>query len=406
MRPKLNGLIRFAVRMRTQRAYPSPYLCLLALALAGAAPSFATTWTVTDTNDSPTDQNSLRYAIANAASGDTIQFKLPNPSTIRLTNGVLTISNNLTIKGPGATQLAIDGNQASGVFYINSGVTVTISGLTVQNGLTGGAGAGIYNVGVLTLANSTVSNNMSTSDGIGGGIYNQGTLTLTDSTVSGNSTASGSGGGIYNVGMLTLTNSTVADNSAGYSGGGIYNGSNNSGTLTVANSTIAGNSAPSGQGGGIENDTGLLTIKSTLLANNGAGGNCVNLGGSSTSLGYNLSDDTTCTSQFFTQSTDINNTPAQLDPKGLQNNGGPTQTVALEATSPAVDHIPVSPVNDCTDTDGNPVTTDQRGISRPQGKGCDIGAYELVQTVPFSSFNAYLAIDTGRHPGFRIDLYF
>src|SRR5208282_6662196 len=64
----------------------------------------------------------------------------------------------------------------------------------------------------------------------------------------------------------------------------------------------------------------------------------------------------------------------------LQNNGGPTQTIALFSTSPAVDAIPLSPVNYCTDTSGNPVTTDQRGVTRPQGSGCDIGAFELNQT--------------------------
>jgi hypothetical protein len=75
----------------------------------------------------------------------------------------------------------------------------------------------------------------------------------------------------------------------------------------------------------------------------------------------------------------MNNTPAGLDPSGLQNNGGPTQTIALLPTSPAVDAIPVSPVNYCTDVTGMPVTTDQRGVSRPQGPACDIGAFELVQ---------------------------
>jgi hypothetical protein len=88
-----------------------------------------------------------------------------------------------------------------------------------------------------------------------------------------------------------------------------------------------------------------------------------------------------------------------LDPQGLRSNGGPTQTIALLPTSPAVDAVPVA---NCTDANGKPLTTDQRGVQRPQGKGCDIGAFELVQTTPFSSFNAGLAIATGKIPGFAL----
>jgi hypothetical protein len=61
--------------------------------------------------------------------------------------------------------------------------------------------------------------------------------------------------------------------------------------------------------------------------------------------------------------------PAGLDPKGLQNNGAPTQTLALLPTSPAVDAIPAA---SCTDINNNPLTTDQRGIAHPQGSACDI----------------------------------
>ncbi len=136
-------------------------------------------------------------------------------------------------------------------------------------------------------------------------------------------------------------------------------------------------------------------MKSTLLANNGSDGNCLLLDVTN-SLGYNLADDSSCT---LSGPGDENNvTPgAGLDPKGLQSNGGPTQTIALLPSSPAVDYIPVA---DCTDTNGNPVITDQRGVSRPQGKGCDVGAYELVPAILFASFHPALAIDDGKHPGF------
>ncbi|KAA6465228.1 hypothetical protein DYQ86_04595 [Acidobacteria bacterium AB60] len=126
----------------------------------------------------------------------------------------------------------------------------------------------------------------------------------------------------------------------------------------------------------LEND-GVLTAKSTLVAGN-QGENC-NSDGTATSNGYNLSDDS-C--GIFNAATDRNNTPADLDPNGLQNNGGPTQTIALLSKSPAINAIPAA---NCTDNQGNPITTVQRRIKRPQSAGCDIGAFELVQNTPFSS---------------------
>jgi hypothetical protein len=99
------------------------------------------------------------------------------------------------------------------------------------------------------------------------------------------------------------------------------------------------------------------------------------------SYGHNLSDDNSCSSIFNTAIGDLNNTQPGLDPSGLQNNGGPTQTIALLPTSPAVNAIPA---RYCTAIDGvTPIATDQRGLPRPQGPACDIGAYEyLAITVP------------------------
>ena len=327
------------------------------------------TLTVTNTNDS--GFGSLRDAIANAVSGDTINFSVTGTITLAST---LTINTSLTITGAGAPNVAISGNNSVQAFSISGGTTVTISGLTIQNGNnTGGgtygsvAGGGIYNAGTLTLSNSTVSGNTVSATGsgyyvsvYGGGIYNAGTLALSNSTISGN-TANGGGNDYY----------------GGVTGGGIFN----AGTLTLSNSTISGNTATSANdfygsvsGGGISNG-GTLTVKNSIVANNPSGGNCA---GTITSQGYNLSDDASCTSSF-TQTGDLNSTAAGLDPSGLKANGGPTQTIALLATSPAVDAIPLSPINYCTDTSGNPITTDQRGVTRPQGSACDIGAFELNQ---------------------------
>src|SRR5208337_1493118 len=216
--------------------------------------------------------------------------------------------------------------------------------------------------------NSTVSGNIVSADGsgyyvsvYGGGIDNSGTLTLSNSTIS-----------------INIANGGGNDYYGSVSGGGIYN----SGTLRLSNNTISGNSAVSANaffgsvsGGGVSNG-GTLTAKNNIVANNPSGGNCA---GTITSEGHNLSDDASCAASF-TQSGDLNSTAAGLDPSGLQANGGPTQTIALLNTSPAVDAVPLSPINYCTDTNGNAVSTDQRGVGRPQGLACDMGAFELGQT--------------------------
>ncbi|MGB8474832.1 MAG: MBG domain-containing protein [Candidatus Acidiferrum sp.] len=359
---ELHSLVHFA---------KGPGICgsLILLAAFSAAPVSASTLTVTNINDS--GPGSLRDAIANAASGDTINFSTAGTITLAST---LTINTSLTITGAGASNVAVSGNNAVQVLSIGPGVTVNLFSLTIQNGLNVGggtygsvAGGGIYNAGTLTLSNSTVSGNTVSATGngyyvsvYGGGIYNAGTLTLINSTISGN-IANGGGNDYY--GAVT--------------GGGLYN----AGTLRLSNSTISGNSTISANdffgsttGAGISNG-GTLTAKNSIVANNPSGGNCA---GTIISQGYNLSDDATCAASF-THTGDLNSTPAGLDPIGLKTNGGSTQTIALLSTSPAVDAIPLSPINYCTDASGNAVTTDQRGVTRPQGAACDIGAFELTQ---------------------------
>src|SRR5215469_1064747 len=104
------------------------------------------------------------------------------------------------------------------------------------------------------------------------------------------------------------------------------------------------------------------------------GGNC---SGTLTSEGYNLSSDSTCN---FNNPGDLNNHDPMLGP--LQNNGGPTQTMALHPGSPAIDGGNPS---GCTDGQGHLLKTDQRGMPRPDKEdsvGCDIGAYESQSDQP------------------------
>src|SRR5208282_4238989 len=154
-------------------------------------------------------------------------------------------------------------------------------------------------------------------------------------------------------GTATVTNSTFSGNSASYYGGAIAN----EGTLTVTNSTFSGNSATNG--GGIYNG-GTATVSNSILANEDTGGNCSGTITYGTNSGYNISDDGTCV--FGTSSTGANGDPIGdnvnplLATDELQNNGGPTKTIALQATSPAVAAVALA---DCT------VTTDPRPDTLP-----------------------------------------
>ncbi|HHW77378.1 MAG TPA: DUF4214 domain-containing protein [Xanthomonadaceae bacterium] len=232
---------------------------------------------------------------------------------ILLSSGGFTITDNLTINGPGAS-LTISGNNAQRIFTINSGVTATFSALKLQNG-------GIQNSGTLTLNNSTIQSSIwgsasiaggaigntgtmvvnnctlsgnSATDNYGGGIYNAGTLTVNSSVLSGNTAPNWSGGGIYNTGTLTVNNSTVSGNSTDGSGGGIRNGGR-SATATVNNTTLSGNSAQYG-GGGINHESGTLTVRNSTLSGNSvldsstsSGGGGISIRGSATILNSTLS---------------------------------------------------------------------------------------------------------------------
>ncbi|MCI0770028.1 MAG: DUF11 domain-containing protein, partial [Chloroflexi bacterium] len=197
-------------------------------------------------------------------------------------------------------------------------------------------------------------------------------------TVSGNtllSGASGPGGGIGNhIGTMTLTNSTVSGNTTGSSGdaGGIDN--SNGATLSLNNSTITGNVAGA-TGGGIRNAIGsTVTFKNTIVAGNSAGTTGPDCEGALTSQGRNLVGiGTGCPSGG---TGDLTTADAKLGTLG--DNGGPTFTHALQSGSPAINAgnpaAPGSGGNACE-------STDQRGVARPQGAACDIGAFELAIVV-------------------------
>ena len=120
-----------------------------------------------------------------------------------------------------------------------------------------------------------------------------------------------------------------------------------------------------------------MTVANSVVALSDSDGNCFNSAGSIISLGHNLDSGNTC---GFASSGDLTDTDPWLGM--LQANGGPTLTHALQPGSPAIDHA--DPMQ-CT-------PADQRGVSRPQGSGCDMGAYEAAAEPPFNSRHLYLPI--------------
>ena len=291
----------------------------------------------------------------------------------------------------------------------------------------GESGGGVYNGGRLTVFDSTIQGNSAGAGGAGGaggvgglggdggGIYNRGRLSVLSSTVYENRAGSGgiggpggiggqmpgmdgaggpggSGGGVYSTyGRLRVINSTIVDNRAGDGGAGASpagtGGSGGDGGAVAAwaspslidSATLAGNAVGVGGGGGSpaggsgaggtggtlfaapSTPAGDMRVKNTILAS-GRGRACA--GATSSAIaddGHDLS--------YHEDGCPGRNANPRLG--SLSDNGGPTHTIALAAGSAAIDRIPRGS-GDCRGAD-------QRGVSRPQGRACDIGAYEFAR---------------------------
>ncbi len=362
-------MLESARRANTLSAAMAALVLVLLVGVLLAKPAHAESFTVTSTNHPGTDgcdatECTLSEAIEAANSNgdsDRIEFAPALGGDIELSAqaGGFFIQNDggldfedLVIVGPGAGDLAVDGNGQVQPFEIDSGARAAIGGLTIKNGFSTYYSGGILNNGWLTVKNSTISGNRAYYS-VGGIFNNGGTLTVTDSTISGNS--------------------SMRDSSSQNGGGGIFN---NRGTLMVANSTISGNSSQY-RGGGIYGGGGIslylsdTTLVDTILAGNSTTDSGSDASGVFTSKGYNLIGNTDDSSGWIESGigSDLLNQDPLLGP--LQDNGGPTQIHALKADSPAINAIP-SGTNGC----GTTIATDQRGVERPQGGACDIGAFE------------------------------
>ena len=365
-------------------------LAVLATALL-AGTARAETFTVTNTANG--GAGSLRAAIAQAnytEGADEIAFADGVGGTITLASGLPTITDPAGLSIDGGGDVTVSGRAADHIFLVGQSAAFALRNLTVSDAF-GGSGGGLRNDGgTVEVSGSTFSDNL--AGDYGGAIVNGtgGTLEVSDSTISGNHAAD-TGGGIANRGTLIVSGSTISGNNGDFDGGGIYN---EGGTVDVVNSTVSGNDGGMFGGGGILSHGGAvdvvnstisgnisngeercggicgsgMTLHNTIVADN-EGGNC---GGPITDGGYNVDDDGTCA---FTRATgSLPNTDPLLDPDGLQDNGGPTETIALQPNSPAVDLVGQEA---CP-----PPATDQRGVARPQGEACDSGAFELRREPP------------------------
>lgn len=410
-------------------------ISMWAIGLA-ATPAMAATWTVNSTGDTTSAAASncnastlvcptLRDAVAaaNADSGDTIVFdaSLYNqtitlnafPALADISKNNLDITSNMTITGPGASKLTISGGGYSRLFIVETGITVSISGVTITGGARKANGGAIYNSGTLIVTDSTFSNNTATTQG--GAIFSArltatATVTVTNSVFSGNSaitsvasggwggaifgtgtqitvngctfinnSANGSteGGGAINnyssssyTGVLTVNNSTFFNNTATYLGGAIY--SHNYSTINVTDSTLTGNSAVDGGAIYVNTSSQLTVTNSTITANSATdtGGGIYNY--SSANIANSIVSNNTGSSGYdnihanYAPNNDLGGNALDGDTSiqlaALGNYGGSTKTMPPLPGSPALCAGKFA----LTTTSGNTrltadLTTDQRG---------------------------------------------
>ena len=238
-----------------------PILCaLLALTATAAGETIVT-------NNADNGAGSLRQTVLDAPAGSTITFSEAVRGEIPLTTGQIVMDRNLAIQGPGADRLTVRNGASSRIFQVNTGVTTTVSGLTIEDGTNGG----ISNAGTLTFADGVIRSNK------GSGIQNSGNLTVVNSVLSDNEAEVG--GAINNTGTAAITNASILHNSA-QAGGGIYS----EGSVTITNSSITGNTAtgrapfvavppnrnedPTIFGSAILNRNGRATVTNSTIAGN------------------------------------------------------------------------------------------------------------------------------------------
>ncbi len=357
----------------------------------------AATIVVTATTNS--GAGSLRQALIDANHGDTVTFDLPAPSTIAVPS-VLSISKDITLRGPGRDMLILDGGSSSGVIQVG-GADAVIAGLTLRHGrnfglrnlgravlrdcaVTGNVGGGgLENQGNLTISECVFQDNRSSVDGggiynapgatlsverstfrgnfarFGGGIYNSGSVLIEGSTFVGNRRDHNRGAGaLYNDGIAVLNNSTVVDNEVG----AVLNFSQ----LTITSSTIVGNGPFNVAALAVANFDRVTISRSILLdtCRNDAPSATITSGGDNIAFAELPHLENPCVPLDEALNDRVVDDSFPFPP--LADNGGPTLTYKPPVGSLAIDGVEI---NSCTGVD-------QRGMIRPIGPRCDIGAVE------------------------------
>jgi hypothetical protein len=351
---------------------------------------------VTSELESSTTVGTLKYVVANVASGAVITFA---PSvygkTITFTSaggGTLGFTKNVTVWGPGASLVSVSGNDAVRVFAnATSTVSASLHGLTIEHGnATGGNGGGLNNNGIATITNCVFSANQAPN--VGGAINSSRSLTIDGCSFIGNTT--GNLGTIYqnSFSSATIRNSVFSGNVGSINGVAVAGATEaNIVNCTVAASPTAASKAVFAAAGAVlrisqstlvgtggstigvygQNSGTSIVLKGNVISNFGS---MVTLLSSATvsSLGGNVLD--AADSDFVAQTSDAVGVSLGLD--ALGDYGGSTESVRLQSSSTAVDHV----AGACTDAQDNAITTDQRGYARPAGAGCDSGAFERQPT--------------------------
>lgn len=347
---------------------------------------FALTYCIGDVVD-PQDSSCTRGNVAVVMTNLRIQHGQASQGGGISSNAALSLDHCVVTANTAIGSNALGGGIAS--YPLDQPLTITNSVISANTtGSNNALGAGIYDQSPTTIVDTTISGNSTPGDGGGLAYIVAGgdPIHIVGSTISGNQAFRG--GGIF-AGSLIAINSTISGNFSSSDGAGFYHVG---GTAGLYNATVAFNQANSDSsgsavGGGIASQSGTFDIADSIIADNElivAGpvplldfDECA---GTITSLGNNILTNVKaihCT---------INGSYAATEPllAALAFNGGPTRTHALQPGSPAID---AGNNAGCVDDLGEPIVTDQRGIARPYGQYCDIGAFEYGDEIFTNGFD-------------------
>lgn len=321
---------------------------------------------------------------------DTIE--LPAGAVFTMTDAVISnssegntglpyIDSEITLEGNGATVQRDDNlacnldfkrtNEEFRLLWIESGGDLTAQDLTLAHGCADAGsgpnppfqgGAIFNNQGDLTLRRTTVRDNRAL---LGGALF--GSVRRIEASTLANNAALLQGGALYLDGDTSMRNTTLSGNSAQVGGGIFVFAPSTGSTEAILEQVTFFHNNASNAGGGIYSQRGTTNAKNVILQDSSCAEGLV---GTWNAASANLGSGTSCESLFGSNF----NANVTTDLDSLADNGGPTETHALGIESDALDAA-----IDCTDFDSNPIDTDQRGVTRPQNSGCDIGAFELVQ---------------------------